>query len=77
MIWWKKLKILVTGGAGFIGSAVARHAIAAGPNVPTMDKLTHAGRKEALDVVLTSPQHRFADNAAVAEAFSAFGNWTP
>jgi dTDP-glucose 4,6-dehydratase len=72
------LKILVTGGAGFIGSAVVRDAIAAGHDVFTMDKVTYAGRKEALDVVLTSPHHRFvkadiADKAAVAEAFSTFG----
>jgi dTDP-glucose 4,6-dehydratase len=71
------LKILVTGGAGFIGSAVVRHAVHAGHDVLTVDKLTYAGRKEALSEVLGSPRHRFlradiADKAAMADAFSEF-----
>ncbi len=36
------MKILVTGGAGFIGSAVVRHAIAAGHSVVNVDALTYA-----------------------------------
>jgi len=36
------MKILVTGGAGFIGSAVVRHAIAAGHSVVNVDVLTYA-----------------------------------
>ena len=36
------MKILVTGGAGFIGSAVVRHAINAGHSVVNVDKLTYA-----------------------------------
>jgi dTDP-D-glucose 4,6-dehydratase len=72
------LKIIVTGGAGFIGSAVVRHAVHAQHDVLTVDKLTYAGRKEALAEVLTSPRHRFlradiADKAAMAEAFTEFG----
>jgi dTDP-glucose 4,6-dehydratase len=71
------LKILVTGGAGFIGSAVVRHAVHARHDVLTVDKLTYAGRKEALGEVLTSPRHRFlradiADKAAMADAFTQF-----
>ena len=71
------MKILVTGGAGFIGSAVVRHAVHAGHDVLTVDKLTYAGRKEALAEVLASPRHRFlradiADKAAMADAFTQF-----
>ncbi len=71
------MKILVTGGAGFIGSAVVRQAVHAHHDVLTMDKLTYAGRTETLAEVLTSPRHRFiradiADKAAVADAFRAF-----
>ena len=36
------MKILITGGAGFIGSAVVRHAITAGHSVVNVDKLTYA-----------------------------------
>lgn len=71
------MKILVTGGAGFIGSAVVRHSVHAGHDVLTVDKLTYAGRKAALAEVLASPRHRFiradiADKAAMADAFTQF-----
>ncbi|MEO1307177.1 MAG: NAD-dependent epimerase/dehydratase family protein, partial [Pseudomonadota bacterium] len=36
------MKLLVTGGAGFIGSAVVRQAVAAGHQVINLDKLTYA-----------------------------------
>lgn len=36
------MKILITGGAGFIGSAVVRHAIAEGHSVINLDSLTYA-----------------------------------
>ncbi|HYH60330.1 MAG TPA: GDP-mannose 4,6-dehydratase, partial [Solirubrobacterales bacterium] len=43
--------ILVTGGAGFIGSAYVRHRLAAHPGdeVRVLDKLTYAGREENLE----------------------------
>ena len=54
-------EILVTGGAGFIGSNFVRHALAAHPDwrVTTLDKLTYAGRRENLHDVMTHPRHEF------------------
>jgi dTDP-glucose 4,6-dehydratase len=55
------VEVLVTGGAGFIGSNFVRHALAAHPDwcVTTLDKLTYAGRLENLHDVLDDPRHRF------------------
>lgn len=53
--------ILVTGGAGFIGSAVIRHIIRHTPDaVVNVDKLTYAGNLESLAGVMDSPRYRFA-----------------
>lgn len=43
--------MLLTGGAGFIGSQLARSFVAAGWEVRVLDKLTYAGRREHLDGV--------------------------
>jgi dTDP-glucose 4,6-dehydratase len=53
--------VLVTGGAGFIGSNFVRHALATHPDwhVTTLDKLTYAGRMENLHDVIDHPRHRF------------------
>ena len=51
------MKILVTGGAGFIGSAVVRRAIADGHAVVTLDALTYAGSLANIASVLSSPRH--------------------
>ncbi len=40
--------ILVTGAAGFIGSAVARHLNARGDKIVVLDALTYSGRRENL-----------------------------
>jgi dTDP-glucose 4,6-dehydratase len=55
------VKVLVTGGAGFIGSNFVRHAIDAHPDwhVTTLDKLTYAGRLENLESLNGNPRHRF------------------
>ncbi len=55
------VKVLVTGGAGFIGSNFVRYAIDAHPDwqVTTLDKLTYAGRLENLKSVEKNPRHRF------------------
>jgi dTDP-glucose 4,6-dehydratase len=53
--------VLVTGGAGFIGSNFVRYAIAAHTDwrLTTLDKLTYAGRLENLEGLLDHPRHRF------------------
>jgi dTDP-glucose 4,6-dehydratase len=53
--------VLVTGGAGFIGSNFVRDALQAHPDwqITTLDKLTYAGRLENLAGVLDDPRHRF------------------
>jgi len=55
------LKILVTGGAGFIGSNFVRHLLAGHPDdaVVTLDKLTYAGNPANLKDVEANPRHRF------------------
>jgi dTDP-glucose 4,6-dehydratase len=55
------VKVLVTGGAGFIGSNFVRYALAEHRDwqVTTLDKLTYAGRLENLDSVKDDPRHRF------------------
>lgn len=52
--------ILITGGAGFIGSALVRHIIADTPDsVVNVDKLTYAGNLESLESVAASPRYAF------------------
>jgi dTDP-glucose 4,6-dehydratase len=66
------VEVLVTGGAGFIGSNFVRWAHARHPDwrITTLDKLTYAGRMENLRDVIDSPRHRFVKgdvaDAAVA-----------
>jgi dTDP-glucose 4,6-dehydratase len=50
--------ILVTGGAGFIGSALVRRLVDAGETVLTVDKLTYAGNLESLGPAAAHPRHR-------------------
>jgi len=54
------VNILITGGAGFIGSAVIRHYIAnTNHTVINIDKLTYAGNLESLGDALNHPRHIF------------------
>ena len=55
------VEVLVTGGAGFIGSNFVRHALKAHSDwrITTLDKLTYAGRLENLREVMDDPRHEF------------------
>jgi len=53
------MKILVTGGAGFIGSAVVRLAVARGHQVVNLDALTYAANPENVASVADSPLYAF------------------
>ncbi|MFT6387463.1 MAG: dTDP-glucose 4,6-dehydratase, partial [Cellvibrionaceae bacterium] len=54
------MKIIVTGGAGFIGSAVIRHIINyTQASVINVDKLTYAGNLESLEEVQHSDRYMF------------------
>ena len=68
------MKILVTGGAGFIGSAVVRHAVRAGHSVVNLDALTYAANLENVRPVANSPLYQFEhadirDRAALDRIF--------
>ena len=67
------VKVLVTGGAGFIGSNFVRYALAAHPDwqVTTLDKLTYAGRLENLESVKDNPNHRFVKGDVADAAVAA------
>jgi dTDP-glucose 4,6-dehydratase len=71
------MKIVVTGGAGFIGSALVRYAVAQNHEILTIDKLTYASCLKSLDEVSSSSMHHFLkadilDSTAVESAFSNF-----
>jgi dTDP-glucose 4,6-dehydratase len=68
---------MVTGGAGFIGSAVVRRAIADGDEVLNVDKLTYAANPDNVAMVADHPRYRFAqkdicDQPAMAALMAEF-----
>lgn len=71
-------KIIVTGGAGFIGSALIRYLVAGHlAEVLNLDKLTYAGNPESLQEVAGSPLYHFekldiCDAEGVSKLFSEF-----
>jgi dTDP-glucose 4,6-dehydratase len=68
------IEVLVTGGAGFIGSNFVHYALETHPDwhVTTLDKLTYAGRLENLQDVLDDPRHSFV-RGDIADAAVAGG----
>lgn len=72
------MRVLVTGGAGFIGSALIRHLMAQSDHhVLNFDKLTYAGVLESLTPVADNPRYEFVrgdicDAAEVGRALSRF-----
>ena len=72
------MRIMVTGGAGFIGSALVRHLIEnTGHDVLNIDKLTYAGTLSAVAAVADNPRYRFVqadicDGAAMRASITKF-----
>jgi len=70
------MKIILTGGCGFIGSAVIRRAIAGGKHeIINIDKMTYAASEDALEGARHHPRHRLiradiTDGAAMRAAFA-------
>ena len=69
------MKLLVTGGAGFIGSAVVRLAVGRGHEVVNLDALTYAGSLSNVETVADAPGYVFEhvdirDKAALERVFS-------
>lgn len=70
------MKLLITGGAGFIGSAVVRQAVARGHEVINLDALTYAANPANVAEVAESPLYTFEhadirDRAALDRIFAA------
>ncbi|CDI11479.1 dTDP-glucose 4,6-dehydratase [Agrobacterium pusense] len=72
------MRVLVTGGAGFIGSALVRYLVSEiGADVLTVDKLTYAGNLASLKPIENAPNHRFlqadiCDRVAMNDAIATF-----
>ncbi len=74
----RHVRILITGGAGFIGSALIRHLLNnTDHQVLNLDKLTYAGNLESLGSVAENPRYQFlqadiGDSTTVAQALAEF-----
>ena len=74
------MRILLTGGCGFIGSAVVRHALAAtGHEIVTVDKMTYAASEAALEGARSDPRHTLirADITDAAAMRAIFAEYRP
>jgi dTDP-glucose 4,6-dehydratase len=71
------MTVFVTGGAGFIGSAVIRRALAAGQKVVNIDKLTYAANLANLETYVSSDDYSFervdiCDGKAIEALFNRY-----
>ncbi|MGL4318319.1 MAG: dTDP-glucose 4,6-dehydratase [Pseudomonas sp.] len=72
------MRILITGGAGFIGSALVRHLLQHTEHaILNLDKLTYAGNLESLACIENNPRYQFvqadiADRATVSRVLGEF-----
>jgi hypothetical protein len=74
------MKLLITGGCGFIGSAVVRRAVASGRDeIVNLDKMTYAVSEDALAAAGQSPRHVLlrADICDAAVTRAAFAEHQP
>lgn len=73
------MKILITGGAGFIGSAVVRRAVADGHHVVNLDALTYSANPDNLASVEADPRYAFekADICDAARMAAIFARHQP
>ncbi|HEY3797549.1 MAG TPA: dTDP-glucose 4,6-dehydratase [Caulobacteraceae bacterium] len=74
------MRVLVTGGAGFIGSAVCRHLVLdLGDTILNFDKLTYAANPASLAEVASSPRYGFrqGDVCNAAQLKAAFESFEP
>jgi dTDP-glucose 4,6-dehydratase len=70
-------RVMVTGGAGFIGSAVCRHLVRSGASVLNVDALTYAGNLASLNEIDNAPGYSFlkldvTDTEGLNKAFADF-----
>jgi dTDP-glucose 4,6-dehydratase len=71
------MRVLVTGGAGFIGSAVCHALLARGAFVINVDKLTYAAHPRSLDAIANDPHYTFerldiCDRAGMDAVFAKY-----
>ncbi|MBV8214941.1 MAG: dTDP-glucose 4,6-dehydratase [Verrucomicrobia bacterium] len=72
------MRIIVTGGAGFIGSAVCRHLITkTDAEVVNIDKLTYAGNLDSLRTISANPRYTFVkadicEESVIRQLFDRF-----
>jgi dTDP-glucose 4,6-dehydratase len=75
----KSKKYLITGGSGFIGSAVVRHLIGQGNDVLNVDKLTYAANPASLASIENEASYSFAqaDICDAGAMAGLFANYSP